>query len=93
MTPQDTEAEITTQFPGLRVRPIGPGDDVVVSAQVLEDWLAAHDKEVADVARINEEKLLLDAINDMGKMGIHDAVTLAYLIVAIKRRITELQSS
>lgn len=46
MIPQNTEAEITTQFPGLRVRPIGPGDDIVVSAQVLEEWLAAHDQEV-----------------------------------------------
>lgn len=64
MSPQDTEVEITTQFPGLRVRPIGPGDDIVVSAQVLEDWLATHEtttktpEDVREYITIEKIKLL-----------------------------------
>lgn len=49
---------IVEQFPGLPVRSIGPGDDVVVSAEQLEKWLldqcnkspqqVAGDEELAD---------------------------------------------
>lgn len=41
-TNADSNLKITSTFPGLPVRPIGPGDDVVISEEAFEDWLLSR---------------------------------------------------
>lgn len=54
----DEEVEITALFPGLRTRPIGPGDDIVVSEQVLSDWIATRESVIRREAELAVRKEL-----------------------------------
>jgi hypothetical protein len=67
---QDTDLlHITTLFPGLPVRPIGPGDDVVVSEQALQDWLTRYIAEEKPIAYEQGRQDMNNLYRDGGIIG------------------------